>query len=121
MVQVLLMTALLANQAVAPALDVCPLLESPPNSSGQYCDPRRVPYPPEALEKRIEGVALVEVTVSKTGTAVSVSIVKSSGFHVLDRAAEEWAAGGCYAIHTVNSAPVCYRIQKKLSFVLDAN
>ena len=45
------------------------------------------PYPAEAIQRRLEGVVLLELQVSSQGTVTDVSVVESSGHAVLDKAA----------------------------------
>lgn len=45
------------------------------------------PYPPEALRNKWTGVVLLRLGISETGEVVSVSLVQSSGYDLLDQAA----------------------------------
>ncbi len=52
-----------------------------------------IPYPPEAEEMQITGTAVVSATLEKDGAVRSVSLVKSSGSGLLDRAALDGIRG----------------------------
>ncbi len=72
-------------------------------------------YPPQAVQRGLEGTAVYSVTFSASGEVVSVSLIQSSGHGILDRAGESliWSGGNITNTtgegHTAN-IPLSYRL-----------
>ncbi|HYG06458.1 MAG TPA: TonB family protein [Stenotrophomonas sp.] len=69
-----------------PATDLSPTL---PGASLQYLQAPPPTYPRSALLDRLEGTVLLQVHVDINGQPIAVDIARSSGHHVLDRAARD--------------------------------
>lgn len=78
------------------------------------------PYPELARQMRQEGIVMLSVDVDKQGEAVSVKIVQSSGFRLLDQAAlkavRHWKFQpgklGDIVVESVVHVPVRFRLQE---------
>lgn len=73
-------------------------------------------YPPEALDREWEGTVGLKIDFSEAGEAVGVSVEKSSGFPVLDRAALEaarsWRIRGADRVRQVR-VPVRFELSEE--------
>ena len=75
-------------------------------------------YPREAIQKQLEGVVLLKLTIDMTGKITEVTIKKTSGHSILDRAAVEavrkWQARPAIEDgHPAESAevlPICFKL-----------
>ncbi|OEJ65640.1 hypothetical protein BEN30_13850 [Magnetovibrio blakemorei] len=59
----------------------------PPSSNAAYLHNPKPAYPVQAQRRNLEGVVVVAVEVSEAGEPLSITIKKSSGFMLLDKAA----------------------------------
>ena len=84
----------LAKATARPAAPIAPQETSPPADAGppEYlADPRPI-YPFTARQRRQEGTVLLLVTLDAAGNPTSVSVEQSSGYSVLDKAAQKQVA-----------------------------
>ncbi len=75
-------------------------------------------YPDEALERRLEGKAIVSVLVTEDGKAEDVHIYKSSGSYLLDSAAVRTAKTFVFSPATLRNNPVKSSVLMPVEFRL---
>lgn len=64
-----------------------------PDREAHHLGDSRPEYPEEAKQLNAHGTVLLSVSVSAQGDAESVRIKQSSGYDILDQAAQRWASG----------------------------
>ncbi|MFZ4762619.1 MAG: TonB family protein [Alphaproteobacteria bacterium] len=75
-------------------------------------------YPASAKRRGLEGEVLLEVLVSKSGTAIEVTLHKTSGFSVLDEAAKEAVIAWQFIPAKQSEQPVEARVIVPVQFKL---
>jgi protein TonB len=75
-------------------------------------------YPDEARRMRQEGVVMLEVLVSSGGSAEEVTVIRSSGYALLDRAAAEAVRQWTFQPARTAGLPVACRVQIPVRFSL---
>jgi len=75
---------------------------------------RSLIYPYLAIRKKIEGTVTAEFTVNVKGQPENISIVRSSGYPILDKAAQDtiYRAAPFPAITGSLEIPITYRLEK---------
>ncbi len=76
-------------------------------------------YPESAREARQEGVVLLSVEVSENGEALSVEVMQTSGYQVLDTAAVEAVKGWKFKAATAAGVPIKSRVEVPVRFRLE--
>ncbi|MBV8399107.1 MAG: energy transducer TonB [Acetobacteraceae bacterium] len=88
-----------------------------PDPSAPNLPPR---YPPEAARRGQQGTVLLVVTIGPAGTASGVSITQSSGYVLLDRAAQQAVARWRFRPGLDgDGVPVSSHLPIRIRFVLD--
>ncbi len=76
-------------------------------------------YPPEAVRRAQQGAVILLIHVSPEGLAGSVDIARSSGFVLLDRAAQEAVSGWHFLPAVKDGQPVPFDMALRVVFHLD--
>jgi protein TonB len=88
-----------------------------PDPSAPNLPPR---YPTEAARRGQQGAVILFVTIAPDGTASAVDVTQSSGYKLLDRAAQQAVARWRFRPEIDrNGAPVPARMPIRIRFVLE--
>ena len=74
-------------------------------------------YPPLAVRCHLVGKAVLELLVYADGSVGSAKIVTTTGYKILDEAAENFASKFHYLPATLNGVPIASRIDLILNFI----
>jgi protein TonB len=88
------------------------------NARPDYLKNPDPPYPPSALRRRQEGQVLLAVTVSAQGRAERVTVKKTSGFPILDEAAQQAVRDWEFTPARVGKLAVASEIEVPVRFKL---
>ncbi len=77
-------------------------------------------YPRQAKRRNQQGVVLLEALVSDEGETLSVTVVESSGYPLLDRAAERAVSGWTFQPRVIGSRTVQSRVRIPVNFELQS-
>jgi len=94
-------------------------INGPHGARPRYRSNPRPDYPPDARRNRQEGLVIVSVEVAADGRAISTSLVKSSGFPMLDQAAVQAVRRWTFEPATSAGLPVASRVDVPVRFHLD--
>ncbi len=98
-----------------PAISTAPVLVKKP----QFLVPPSQPvYPPVAHRRGQQGTVLLEILLSESGRQMQLSVVRSSGFQLLDDAAKVAVADWKLAPYRMNGVAVLSRVQVPVAFVI---
>jgi len=75
-------------------------------------------YPELAIRRRMEGLVILQITISKSGTVSLLSIVKSSGFAILDKAAFDAVSQWQFTAASQGGKPVEWKVRLPVRFRL---
>lgn len=81
--------------------------------------PGAVNYPKLAKRRGIEGQVLIEVWIGTKGQQLKQKLIKSSGAHILDKAALTAIKKWHFSSHIVNGKAIAHRVQIPVRFKLD--
>ena len=88
-----------------------------PDPSAPNLPPR---YPPEAVRRGQQGAVILLVTIAPNGTASAVDVTQSSGYKLLDRAAQQAVARWHFRPELDrNGAPIPAHMPVRIRFVLE--
>ena len=87
-----------------------------PDPSRYNMPPR---YPPEAARRGQQGMVVLNVTVATDGTALSVQVAESSGYPLLDRAAQDAVTKWHFRAGQEGGIAIPANIPVRLSFILE--
>lgn len=76
------------------------------------------PYPPEAYRQGQEGVVLLDVTIAATGSVTRLKLYRSSGFRLLDEAAELAVTDWKFEPARYRGRAIAYRVVVPVRFSL---
>lgn len=75
-------------------------------------------YPELAIRRRMEGLVILQITISKSGTVSLLSIVRSSGFAILDKAAFDAVGQWQFTAASQGGKPVEWKVRLPVRFRL---
>lgn len=78
----------------------------------------RLMYPKEAQENNYSGISKVYLDISNTGRVANVTLMKSSGFDVLDKAALDYCKKMVFAPATKNGKAIESHMAQEIKFTL---
>lgn len=81
--------------------------------------PGPVNYPRLAKRRGIEGQVLIEIWIDAKGQQLKQKLIKSSGAHILDKAALDAIKKWHFSSHLVNGKAIAHRVQIPVRFKLD--
>ncbi|MCK9200938.1 MAG: TonB family protein [Gallionella sp.] len=106
-------------QAAPPVVAAAPVTDTASDITASYLSNPKPPYPKAALNREMEGKVILLVEILADGTCGEVSVSRSSGYAILDRAAikgvKKWlfnpARRAGKPVATQKEIPVNFRIE----------